>query len=383
MTIKSGNATQVGFAVETTAGSAVSPTFFLPVRDESLAVTGGRATSEAIYAGTRVLRSDQWNGGNFKVAGDVQMELRTAGLGYIFQAMFGAVATTGSGTFTHTFTPGDLPTLTVQAGRPTTAGIAVPFTYAGAKVASWEIAAKEGAVATLGTTFSAMRGEGGTRNVSDGVTTNGSATFTSVTAAFTDADAGKTITATGIPAGTRILSVQSGTSVTLSANATAAGTALATSIGMPLVAASYAAGTALLKCNHLSVSVAGAPVKVTDATFAGDNAVVDRHFAGTRWPDVPLEDTGALRSYTGTLDVEFTDMAMYDRFISGAEVAVSAVFAAKGASVTLAGNARFDENSPAGSGRDLLKQKLAIVFIASSTDASAMTCTLVNTDAMP
>lgn len=57
--------------------------------------------------------------------------------------------------------------------------------------------------------------------VRDGVTTNTSPTVTSATAAFVAGDAGKTITGAGIPAATTILSVQSGTSITLSANATA------------------------------------------------------------------------------------------------------------------------------------------------------------------
>lgn len=72
-----------------------------------------------------------------------------------------------------------------------------------------------------------------TRSVSDGHTTSASPTFTSPTAAFTTADIGSTIAGTGIPAATTILSVQSATSVTMSANATATGATVATTITGP------------------------------------------------------------------------------------------------------------------------------------------------------
>lgn len=62
-----------------------------------------------------------------------------------------------------------------------------------------------------------------TRVAADGVTTNGDATVTSATAAFTLADAGAAISGTGIPGGAIILSVTSSTEIELSANATADG----------------------------------------------------------------------------------------------------------------------------------------------------------------
>lgn len=55
-------------------------------------------------------------------------------------------------------------------------------------------------------------------------TTNASAVLTSATAVFQPEDAGKSISGTGIPGGTTILSYQSTTQVTMSANATATGT---------------------------------------------------------------------------------------------------------------------------------------------------------------
>lgn len=65
---------------------------------------------------------------------------------------------------------------------------------------------------------------------SDGATTSGAATVTSATAAFKASDVGKKITGAGIPAGATILSRDSATQVTISANATATATGVAITI---------------------------------------------------------------------------------------------------------------------------------------------------------
>jgi hypothetical protein len=65
----------------------------------------------------------------------------------------------------------------------------------------------------------------------DGATTSGSATVTSATAAFTQADVGRTISGAGIPAGATIVAVGSATSITMSANATATASGVTITIG--------------------------------------------------------------------------------------------------------------------------------------------------------
>lgn len=65
------------------------------------------------------------------------------------------------------------------------------------------------------------------RTPTDGVTTSGSPVVTSAAQAFfNQSDVGATITGTGIPGATTILSVQSATQATMSANATATGSGL-------------------------------------------------------------------------------------------------------------------------------------------------------------
>lgn len=58
--------------------------------------------------------------------------------------------------------------------------------------------------------------------------TSGSPAVTAAANSFNEEDVGRSITGTGIPAGATILSVQSGTAATLSANATATNAATAT-----------------------------------------------------------------------------------------------------------------------------------------------------------
>lgn len=75
------------------------------------------------------------------------------------------------------------------------------------------------------------------RTLTDGVTTLGSQVVTSATGAFTSADLGRTVTASGIPAGAFITEINSTTSITLSVAATATATSvslvLGTEVGEP------------------------------------------------------------------------------------------------------------------------------------------------------
>jgi hypothetical protein len=69
------------------------------------------------------------------------------------------------------------------------------------------------------------------RTTTTGATTSSSANFTDTAGAFTVQDVGRVITATGVPVGTYIISITSGTVVVMSAPATATGSTLATTYG--------------------------------------------------------------------------------------------------------------------------------------------------------
>ena len=374
---------QIGYALETTVGTPETVTAFLPLVSETLGQELARLESAGIIAGRRVLASQQWNGGDITVSGSVQHELYNRGLGKLFTAMFGAVTTTGAGPYTHTFTPGDLTgdALTVQVGRPAVNNTTFPFTYAGMKVSSWEIACAAGEIATLGMDLVGSR-EIDYRLVTDGVTTSGSAAITSASAAFNASDIGNPISGTGIPSGATILSVQSATAATLSANATASGTSISFTLGIALAAASYPTAIKPLKFNHAAVTIGGVSVAAKSLTISGNNGLDDaRRFLGNQRISEPLEAN--LREYTGTIELEFTDLTQYRRFVTGSEAALVASFTSGTDSVTITTNVRVDGSTPQVGGREILMQSLPFKCVASSADSSAITAVLVNSDSTP
>ena len=154
MALKSGLAAQYGIKTEVTWGTAVTPDRFYPLASYAGGEQIARLESSGIASGQRALRSAQWTAGNVDIEFDVGMELYQQGTGLLFRHMFGAVSTSGSGPYTHTFTPGDLTDdyFTAQVGIPDVAGTVQPFTYAGCVIPSWELKATAGELVTLGLT---------------------------------------------------------------------------------------------------------------------------------------------------------------------------------------------------------------------------------------
>lgn len=385
MALGSSLAGQIGLALEDTYGVYKAPTVWIPYVDESLTSDTERVESKAIIAGRRVPTSEQWEPGKVVVGGDIGLEMFKRNLGKLFTVMFGGVATTGSGPYTHTFTPGDLTgkSLTIQKGVPGVGGTVFPLTYLGCKVASWEIACQAGEVATLGVTIIAQR-EVGYRTVADGVTTDSSKAISSATANWYDDDDGAPISGTGIAAGATVASHSSATAASLSANATADGTSITFTIGIPLGTASYTSGLGMpFKFNHGAVSIGSASVPVKSATFSGDNGLSDdRYFLGARHLSEPLEKQ--LRVYDGELEVEWTDRTQYDRFRRGSEVALVCAFTSGADTFTITENVRFDGETPQmGGGGDIVAQTVPFKAIASAADSTAITVTLVNGDSTP
>lgn len=385
MTLGSGMAAQIGYALETTAGTPVAPAVYLPLISETLMADRQRLESAGIIAGRRMLTSDQWSLGNIVVSGDVQHELLRRNLGKLFTAMFGGVATTGSGPYTHTFTPDDLNdvALTVQVGVPQANGTVFPKTMAGMKVDSWEIGASAGQIATLGVTYTGMKELGPYRVVTDGVTTNTDATITSATAAFTDADVGTPISGTGIPAGAYIATVTSATSAELSAVATADGTGISFTIGMALGSASYTSGIQPFTFTNGAITLGGSSANVKSFTLSGKNTLdADRRFLGGNGMTAePLE--AGLREYSGTMTVEFNDTTNYERYRAASEVALAASFIAGTDSLSINGNIRLDGETPKVGGKGIVTQTANFKCVASGADSTGITAVLVNGDSTP
>ncbi len=379
MALKSGLAAQVGFATESTVNVPVTATRFLPLVSESMGQKIERLESAGIIAGKRVLASTQWAAGGRTYEGDVQLEMYQRNMGQTFKHMFGSVVTAGAGPYTHTCTPGDLSGLsfTAQFGVPDQAGVVQPVTYSGCKVQSWELAVKQGEIATLGLTLQAMN-EILYRTVGD-LATNSNTAITSATAAFTADDIGKPVSGTNIPASTTIVAVTSATAATLSQNATGTGTGGTLVLGLALAAASYATLTPL-HFLHGAVTIAGASVPVSEATISGDNGLdVDRRFLGQAGISEPLE--AELRTYDGSLTCEFSNLTQYRRFLNASEVALVLTLTSGADIVTVTMNVRFDGETPAVDGTGIVGQPIPFKAVASGADSTAITVVLTNADA--
>jgi hypothetical protein len=130
----SGLTSQLGLAIETTPGTRVVPNRFLEFDSESLQLSIDRIQRDGMRAGRRMHHG--WSPGVYQTGGSLSFDLSSAAVGAVFRAALGTVNTTGAGPYTHTFTPGPLPSLTVQVGRPT-----APFDYLGSYVSQWSLSA--------------------------------------------------------------------------------------------------------------------------------------------------------------------------------------------------------------------------------------------------
>lgn len=381
MALKSGLAGQIGFVTETTVGVAKAPTIFIPLQSDGLEINNSRLESEAIIANRLTIDSSHWAPGMYEAGGDLGFELYNRGATTLFRHMFGGKSTSGSDPYTHTFTPQSLDGLGLcpQVGVPDAGtGTVHPKTLSGAKIVNWQIACTAGEYASLGITTTAMFGQIGSRVVTDGATTNNDKTVTSLTAAFTAADVGKSISGTGIPTGAYIVSINSSTSVEISANATATATSVSITIGLALGSATMPDGLVPYTFVHGSVTIGGSAVRVKAIELSGDNGLkTDRNFVGSAWSAEALGTSR--RSYGGSMDLEFTDLAQHNRFMAGDEVALVLAFAAGADSLTITCNVRYDSAPLNVSGTDIVTHPIGFQCVG-ATDAQAITAVMVNSD---
>lgn len=146
MAFVSGLVSQLGWGVESTAGTAVTANKFQPHVSESLKLDLSRAQGEGLYGSTNGVALISRNVTTTRsVSGDFECELTDTGLGTLWRAALGSTTTpsvlSGSA-YQAVFQPGDQASagssLTLQVGRPQTNGTVKPFTWNGAKITSFE-----------------------------------------------------------------------------------------------------------------------------------------------------------------------------------------------------------------------------------------------------
>lgn len=161
-------------------------------------------------------------------------------------------------------------------------------------------------------------------------------------------------------------------------------------LGMTLIAQTETTGTALETASFITdaarpftyvqggVSISGADTCVREISIECENNLTDdRQCIGQDFIDEPVEMD--LREVTGTMTLEFTSTEQYQRYLDGDELAlVLSLSASSSAQATITMNVRYDGETPQVGGKDLVIQDIPYKAIASSTDSSAITVTLVN-----
>lgn len=138
---RSGLWSQIGMVAESTVGTYAVPTRFLEFVSESIQMTVERVESTALRSSNRTLRSGRWVTGKRSISGEVVFEVADRGfalpLAYAFGGGTWSVATPSGGTNSRDFTIQQTlnygRALTMQIGRPDTAGTVQPFSYLGVK----------------------------------------------------------------------------------------------------------------------------------------------------------------------------------------------------------------------------------------------------------
>lgn len=137
-----GGGGKVGIAFETTMGTYVAPTIFVPILNESLRYTEERYYSEQIRQQTMVSDVKQ---GYYHVEGDIEMEVDPTNLPYWLYASRHTPAKTGAGPYEYTFTPSSAGSASTAAGATTAKTISITivrnsvvFGYTGCVVGGWD-----------------------------------------------------------------------------------------------------------------------------------------------------------------------------------------------------------------------------------------------------
>ncbi|WP_255725412.1 phage tail tube protein [Frankia sp. Cj3] len=153
----SGLSAQIGFAAETTVGTAVTVTTFFELLDESIKWEPTWLESAGLKAGQGYKRVSRISQSRFSVSGDWTLEHADRGhMGLLWRHALGSAITTptqiaSTTAYKQIHTPGSKTglSLTGQVGRPQPNATVRPFTYRGLKTKSWEFSVSDGEIAKL------------------------------------------------------------------------------------------------------------------------------------------------------------------------------------------------------------------------------------------
>lgn len=313
MTIASGLGSQLGFAAESTPGTRQTPTRFLEFVDENLRYHRTKVWSRGIRAGRHTRTRGHQLGG--WVDGPIKIELAPQSTALLFKHLLGAVVTTGSGPYLHTFSHGvlDALTMTVQINRPDEGGTDRPFDFVGMQFTGGKLEAKINELVYLT------------------LDTYG---------AYED-------------------TTQS------------------------LAAASYPSSWTPFTFVHGSLSLGSAyDVSAIELTIP-TGLRTGRHAIRATNPERPkVSKSQNRREIVGRMQSDFFDLTAYNRFKNQTAATLTLTFTSGTNILTITGNVEFDEpDGPKVSGEEMLEIGLPFAFCHATSDATAFTITLQNSDA--
>lgn len=157
MTTGTGIDGQIGFAAESTYGTAVTVTRFLEFTSESLAEVPTFLEPTGLRSGRKFKRAARVVRSRRAVAGDVTLEHATKGMGLLWKHALGSPGTAAliagaTGAYEQIHIPGDFlgKSLTIQAGRPQPSdGVVKAHTFKGCKVTGWAFSLTDGDIPSL------------------------------------------------------------------------------------------------------------------------------------------------------------------------------------------------------------------------------------------
>lgn len=307
---------QIGYAVEVTPGTFVTPTKFLefvpplglrqmPTQMKSNAIRANRVLPHAFAVGPS------------SVEGPVRHELVAESIGTLLRGMIeGTAVTTGAGPYTHTYDFSTEPaSMSAQVGLPSSASVH-PMSYAGLRVQRWRINVAPGDVfATLEIDW-----------------------------------IGKSADIDGTPA---------------------------------LASATYPTFTRFTFA-HATFTLAGSEVCVDNISLEGTTGYASEHKICTTDAGTPTLFRADKPSVTGSVVTDLAGLTQLGRLVAGTQTALVVAFnAGASAQLTFTGNVFYTGEAPQIQNAGKVKETVAFEFLSATSDAAALTVTLINSDSTP
>lgn len=151
--------------------------------------------------------------------------------------------------------------------------------------------------------------------------------------------------------------------------------------GTALASASYPASNTRYHSNDLAITVGGSAVCARSFELSIANSFDDsRRCIGS--PNIKEPTRNDLIAVTGSMELEWTDLTMYNRHVGMTFAELVATFTNSTNSITITMDCDFTPVSQPVAGRGVVYQQVAFTGVGASTDADSITVSVVNADSV-